>query len=470
MAQTRDLLPLLTVATEDPGEDDFMSLPNGGYTRLWIERVEDESGSRDYGTEARNWLKRFFLGRSHSRILSARLRVNRSTPIAQTINLATASHTSNRRQGESWTTELEGRRLLTPYFRVEPGTTATLDATMSASSQLDPDMTRNLLSIVERGARLAAPTAPLVTTLTSDRLSEASTFVDNAIARLFGEVIVERSVTELPAERWYSVPSGGWYGSSGSRPGNPIATVKAIFPMSRDLSNAEDHWEIGTWRLYASEPIVSIYSVVPLNGYDYDPTGRCGALEAEESSDTAAEGQLRGQDMQACIAFGGLSPSRVLALPVGENLSLGQALRGDSGVTAALQRFSATPQDGSANGQRQTAAREICTLVAERADALGLNAYDVAAALWAYAVNGGIQWDAANVIWQSSCPAASLARRLKLTISPASADQNPRRDNGSGGNRGGDPGTGAHAGEGAARPVPASNPPVDPSPDDGGVD
>lgn len=118
---------------------------------------------------------------------------------------------------------------------------------------------------------------------------------------------------------------------------------------------------------------------------------------------------------------------------MGDNITLGQALRGDTGISGALQRF-ANATDKSAAGQE--AAREICVLVAERTETLGLNAYDGAAAIWAFASNGGIATEISTGIWGDSCTVSRLARRLHLNLdtelaAPAAA---PVTNGGNGGN------------------------------------
>jgi hypothetical protein len=101
---------------------------------------------------------------------------------------------------------------------------------------------------------------------------------------------------------------------------------------------------------------------------------------------------------------------------VGENVTLGGALRADTAITAAIQRY-----DGAS--VKNPAAHDLCVLVADRAEALGLNEYDSAAALWALASNGGINAEASQNIWGSSCAAARLARRLNLVLNVSSADE-----------------------------------------------
>jgi hypothetical protein len=162
---------------------------------------------------------------------------------------------------------------------------------------------------------------------------------------------------------------------------------------------------------------VSIFSAVLLHG------------PGDEQADNAADGPcatagttspgttpLSGHDRQACIAFVGLLPSRVLGLPVGENQTLGGALRGDAAITSAIQRYA------NSNSQEE-AAHELCVLVSDRVESLGLNEYDTAAALWALASSGGISTNIARKIWQGSCATAQLARRVHLELNVSTPDQ-----------------------------------------------
>jgi hypothetical protein len=409
-----DILPLLDISRGKEAQDNILATDHqssvGGYVRFWVERSPSptDAARRMYGAERRNPIQRFFAGRSRTRLLTARLVVDRSQLVTQTITLAAASHNSNRRQGENWSSELSDRRFLTPYFRVDQGTTASVEVALSASATVDSDVTRNLLSVVERGARLAAPSAPLVTSLTGPRLTESADFVDSSISQLFGQAVAERSQSDFAAEAW----------DAGST--QALATISAVFPMGRSVW-AQPQSIVGSWDIRVSAPIVSIFSSVPLHASDEhssrggqadpaaaDPCAMAGALPGE-----AEPQRLTGTDRQACLAFRGLAPSRVLGLPVGENVTLGGALRADTAITAAIQRYDGTDA-------KDPAAHELCVLVVDRAEALGLNAYDSAAALWALSSSGGINAGASQKIWNGTCAAARLARRLNLVLNVSS--------------------------------------------------
>jgi len=461
LAQEFDLLPLLQVDRNLRSESDFDS-PVGGYVRFWIERVRPsercrpvQAGpdqARAYSREARDPVSRLLWGRNYARNLQAKLVVTRSNAVTQSVTLASASHDSSSREGENWRSELGERRFLTPYFRVDQGSTAAIEVSLTASREIDSAVTQNILQIVQRGVGLVAgPTGPLVTALNSDRLNQTTNFVDNAISRLFREKLAETSQSDFPAERWLvrrpalAATRAAPPPADGCDLGAAVAGIAANFPMGGHVWREGNERNVGEWRVYVTEPIVSIFSTVQLRDSratsGSPAAARCrsapnpvpGATGAAGSSGARrarASGQpqstregspaaLVGHDLQACIAFSGLVPARVLNLTVGENITLGQALRGDAGISAAVQRF-------QANGTGKiTTAREVCNLVAERADALGLNAYDAAAAVWAFVWSGGLNDDLAHTIWHGDCLTAQLGNTLRLTGVPSSASQTP---------------------------------------------
>ena len=435
------LTPLLHVDRSLILDSEFES-PVGGYVRFWIERVQPDqrcvspdaeaSTARDYGREARNPILRWLWGRSNSRILQARLTVARSTVVTQSVTLASASHDSSSHSGESWTSEIGERLFLTPYFRVDQGSSAAIEIRLKATREADSAVTQNVLSLIRTGANLVAPVnAPLVTALNGDRLKQTSNYLDSAISSLFQEQLAETSQSDFPAERWTpnaSVPAAtptSQQTSPNCNVGRAVAAISARFPMVGHVWRNDGLRDVGEWRIYVTRPTVSIFSTTPL--HDSAPargTAAAACLRAPgkpaEHGHAAAQGEpLSPQDRQACIAFIGLTPSQVLGLQVGENITLGQVLRGDATISAALQRFV------NASGPKMTAgdavAREICIQVAERSQALGLNAYDAAAAIWAFASNGGIAPEISGPIWGDHCTISRLARRLHLDLYTDSA-------------------------------------------------
>lgn len=426
-AQTYDLLPMLDLVRNE-GAPPSGQLIVGGYVRVWVERVQGQRPAegpapdssrhtpRDYHDERRHPVLRWLIGRNRSHVLQARLVISRSSLVAQSVTLASASHDSNGRDGESWRSELSERRFLTPYFRVDQGTTAAVEVTLSSSRETDSAVARNVLSLVQTGAGLVAPGGSLVTSLNADRFNQSANFIDTAVSQLFREKLAEVSQSDFPADYWLTRPPGQRESGPGLESGSAIASIRARFPMRGHVWTGPGHRDIGEWRVYVTPPIVSIYATTPLNGpANQDDEGTATCANASEA--------LAGSDLQACIAFRGITPARVLGLTITENVTLGQALRGDAGIAAAIQRFS--PAAAESEGST-AAAREVCNLVAEKAYSLGLNAYDAAAAVWAFSWSSGIDPKLGMAIGTVDCSAGLLADRLRLVM-PASATQSPER-------------------------------------------
>jgi len=376
-----DLLPLLDVVR--PAVAASPSTPVGGYVRFFVEGdpPTQESGfvRRHYRDEARDPLSRWLVGRTNSRVLTVKVAVQRPN-VTGTATLASSSHESSNRAGELWDTEVNGRRYLTPYFRVDPGTVVGVEASLNASRQIQSDVSRRILDVVTRAATLVNPAGSLVTTLNSERLQDSAEFVDESISSLFGEALGESSLNDYAPGQW----------SDGE-----MATITASFPMGGRVTNENRTRRIGQWKVFASPALVSIFSTVPL----------------QETAEAAPAGcPAAGSELQACRAFQGLAAHNVLGLQVGENLTLGQALLADATVDAALTRIR-----GAQANQLADPARVLCSAIAAKAEGLGLNRFDAAATVWAMARSALDGDEAEAMLDPGVCGAVALARAVGLS-------------------------------------------------------
>jgi len=379
-----NLLPLLTINIPTPQSGSATNM-SGGYTRIFASgpvggtvdpRTGQPVGFSDRIYENRGWLRRWAVGRSLSRVLT--LKVTLVQPnVSTTTTLASSSHLSNRAQGEVWSTDLNGRLLLTPYFRVDPASRVGIETAINASSLISADVTGSIVNLLGQAVELVAPGTRLLTALNSERVGAASRFVDQAVSTLFSETLSERSTNQFGLQDWSNTG---------------FVTIGAKFPMGTRVSDG--HRTIGTWTVHAERPIVSIFSDVPL----------CADILSTPAICARAD-----RDSQAKIAFAGLSPYIVLDLPVAENLRLGQALRADAGVSAAL----ATQNSADADG-RARRARALCAAIADRAAAIGLNDYDIAATVWAVSRTDMVPGEIARLLTSpETCEAATLFRSLQ---------------------------------------------------------
>jgi hypothetical protein len=377
-----DLTPLVNVeAPHRSGESAV-----GGYVRFYVCEVSQcdtsaqgaVAGSgegpdrRNYDVEDGSSLGRWFAGRSYNRLLTVKLTV-REPSVGSTATVASSAQQSNRQVGESWTTEVNGRRYLTPYLRVDTGTTVDVEVSLNASRQLQANVSRSVLDLLGRAAALARPEGKLVTSLNEERFRRTAEFIDESISNLFAQNVGERGSNEFAAGDWNS--------------SDPIVTVEAMFPMGRRVIDQRRQQPIGSWQVRATAPLISIFSDVPLRR----PTN---AVVPQPCATRASE-----LEMQACTAFLNLTPQQVLGLQVGESTTLRQALAGDPAIMAAA-------------GATTKVMGDICTLVAARAEDLGLNRFDAAAAVWAFAQTSNLAGANGLVGSPLTCAAGRLAREV----------------------------------------------------------
>lgn len=381
-----DMLPFLDLTT-DTSRRTGPPLSDS-YTRLIAEGAfqnshegSDAIAVRDYDAEDRPWWARWLLGRSVSRVLTVKATVDRPQ-LDVTVPLASASHQSNSTAGERWETEMNGRRNLSPFFRVDASTSMSIAASVNATSSTQNNVTGAVLGIVQQAASLVAPKSKLLTTLNSDRIKQASDFVDQSISALFGQTIIERSVNDFRLDGFSS---------------NPYVTIQARFPMQRDITSG-DLYLIGEWKIFLEEPIISIFSTEL----------RCDPEDAEFDCESDEHAQARAE-----AAFDGLTPHTVLGLDVGENLDLEASIRAQSNIAATLTAANGADQAET----RDAATRTLCSQVAAHAEGLGLNRFDTAAVVWAVSQSELVTAEAAtSLMAQERCTAARLAREVGLLV------------------------------------------------------
>lgn len=383
-----DIMPLVDISAPHPSGNYYS--PVGGYIRFYLCEYSQcevgytwSGGRRVYADDHRSGLERFFVGRSSNRLLSVRLNV-REPNVGGTATIASSAYASRRSNGQTWTTEVNGRRYLTPYLRVDPGTVVGIEVSLNASRTVEANVSRAILDIIGRAAALAQPTGDLVTSLNEDRFQRAAEFVDTSISSLFAQSVGEKAAHEFGVSDW--------------RSGNAIGQITARFPMGHRVLDTSRQQEIGRWELRASTPLVSIFSDVPLYA------GRHGTAPAGTAVDNSCSAFAAGADLQACLAFRTVSPQRVLSLVVGENVTLGQAILSDPAVIAGINGGSAS-------------AGSLCSAIAAKAESLGLNRYDSAAAVWAMQQSSQVR--AAQLLTGAVCDPGSLAHSIIVARRPA---------------------------------------------------
>lgn len=390
----------------------------GGYTRFVIEEETPagEQKPRDYDSEDRGWLRRVMSARSLTRVLSIRTVLARPN-VSTTTTLMTANQESNSRQGESWTTEQNERLYLTPYFRVSPTSSSTVEVSLNASSAIQGEVTGMVIGMLKEGSKLVAPASTLITSASEARLVQASDYLSNTVSRLFSQTLSEkRSVQFGPGE---------WGGQS--------LVIEARLPSHRRISGDEAEL-IGRWRVMAEPAVVSIFNPLP---YCF--------------SDDCSEPATR---WQAREAYRGLSPQTVLNFDLDGAQSVVQAIRSDSAVARALDALARVapetaepPNDGGTapasarraqtdqssqpaarkaailyeelSPERRMAVNVLCNVIAAKAESLGFNRFDVAAIVWAVGHSDVVSNnDGSALIHPDNCISSAQAFYLALPARP----------------------------------------------------
>lgn len=392
----RSVMPLVSLinGSRESGGRDLKGgsaiSPLGGYTRLELSFLADtdtaKARERDYSAEERDWLRRYLRGKSVSRLLTLKATLNRPD-IARISTLVSMTHDSSAHQGEKWATEFGTRSALTPYFRIDPDTMVEVEATLNATSKGDGSSVGAVLDLLRRAAEAVAPSTGLVNSITQGGYNKAARLVDQTLDSLFAQAIEERRTADYPAARL---------------DGRDLATLQVTMPMGNDITPSSPKGKanlvhVGSWTIRAAKPLLSIFGDVRLE--DVSPAAKTSGADTGADTGTAADTDRKAKNgangcqfgLAVCGLYGYLTPPTILNYPAAPSISIGQALSAEARITTARDRLIATVAQkkagngGADNADRTAAARALCGEVADAAHRLGLNRYDAAAVVWAYA-------------------------------------------------------------------------------------
>ncbi len=257
----KDFLPFIDVAMNPSAADSDWGFPlEDHYTRLRIETLNPKAtdmdatasgeftrleADRDYRKESRGWISRMMSSKAVTRTLLAEFELSKPD-IKATEALFSATFTSNRQEGESWSTDQSLALYATPWFKVSSGTTLKSTMRMQLSDQRErTGASANVLSALTNAASLIAPTTSLVTFFNAPALTEASNYLDTSVSTLFGRAITEQSTGTMSVKTWEE---------------GPILVVYAAMPDSKDIRKTRDRDLLGGWAVYLEEPIVSVFT------------------------------------------------------------------------------------------------------------------------------------------------------------------------------------------------------------------
>ncbi|MEO0721310.1 MAG: hypothetical protein AAFY43_04100 [Pseudomonadota bacterium] len=343
--KAKDYLPYIDVALNEAAVyAEFGSALQDRYTRIQIVTLApnayDTQGlidgtrkqtleTRNYKDESRGWISRFMGAKSVTRTLVAEFDIAQPD-IKATEALFSASFSSNRQEGESWSTNESIALYATPYFKVGANTTIEAKFRMQLSDQRERVASSNVLAALTSAATAIAPASVLVTTFTAPRIQEASNFLDNSVSTLFGQSITEESVSAFSVQSWSE---------------QPIIVIDAQLPDNGNITNTDGRGAAGRWAVFLDEPIPSILSSSTVDGFTPD--------------------------------FTDVTSGDVLAFKVGEDLTMYDYVFSRLDLADRITNLNMSGDED--------VARLICARIDRGLSEIGFNSYDSAAGVWAAA-------------------------------------------------------------------------------------
>lgn len=410
--------PLLPMIHLKPVEDGEKVRIHDVYTRFLVrparkiaEQNSTDLPSRNYADERRSFLRRALLSNELSRVLSVKLQL-RNPDITTITTLAAASYQSDLKKGETWSTEVNNAQYVSPYIRVDNNSLLRVEANLQAASRSSDQLSRGVLTMLSGAVNLISPVGSLVTTLNAERINAAANFSESAMSGLLNDALSERIAHEVPNTLWHC---------------GRVATISGRFPSYRSITGGEIS-DIGHWDVIADDPVISVFNPVPfpMPGIACAGEGRRTVSPAEnppqnstsatdESSST--EESLQNKTLLAARhAVRQLLPSDVLHFRLGENTDVYKELVSDPAIAPVISDFNrlepvsdmAKPKSAA---EAQTA-YNLCSLIAQKANALGFNRVDAAAIYWAYSFSPNLSQRKGALLRDSSCAMGTLMREL----------------------------------------------------------
>jgi len=305
------------------------------YTRLEFATAAPVPIGRSYRNELRSPLSRFFAGKAVSRVLSLNATYSRHK-VEATTTVVSFSHKSSRK-GYEWSSEVSNQRLITPYFRIDNDGTVKTSWKLSLNKTYDVSMLQDLMDVVKRATALISPSAGLLTSLNAPRFKDSSQFVDQSVSSFLRESVDEIAPDEFPLA---------------ACSGHELVTLTLELPDDANVIRKNSgNRPVGSWTVRLAPPIRSIF--LPI-----------------------AENQTPASDVIRAIGSG-----TVFDFQVSENLSLGQFVNGDNAISAVRDEFTTTND----NSNTANTAKKLCSLIVGKLQGIGLNRFDTAVAVVAFA-------------------------------------------------------------------------------------
>ncbi|HEY1604584.1 MAG TPA: hypothetical protein VGF77_03195 [Allosphingosinicella sp.] len=239
------------------------------YTRIELTSTRDTAGAtsrerplRNYRAENRDWVARLLSNRTDNVTTLANVNV-REPGLAVAIPLFSLSHASGLKLGNSWNTQFTASYAESPLFRIGPNTALTVHLSARVTSDFKSQGASLAVSAITTAVKIAAPTAPLLTTLSKPEVNNAANAIDTAISSLLSHDISEDIDVGRLGDSWSAGSQIMLYGCApfvraGPQPQQPDGG--GVCASEPDFHNDQDML-VGQWTLTLSCPRLSAFDV-----------------------------------------------------------------------------------------------------------------------------------------------------------------------------------------------------------------
>ncbi|HEX5184959.1 MAG TPA: hypothetical protein VFW19_17610 [Allosphingosinicella sp.] len=239
------------------------------YTRIELASTRDTEGAgsgerrlRNYRAENRDWFSRLLSNRTDNVTTLANVTV-RDPGLTVAIPLFSLSHASGIKLGNSWNTQFTASYAESPLFRIGPNTALTVHLSARVTSDFKSQGASLAVSAITTAVKIAAPTSPLLTTLSKPEVNNAANAIDTAISSLLSHDISEDIDVGRLGDSWSAGSRIMLYGCApfvraGQQPQQPDGG--GVCASEPDFHNDQDML-VGKWTLTLSCPRLSAFDV-----------------------------------------------------------------------------------------------------------------------------------------------------------------------------------------------------------------
>lgn len=178
---------------------------NDLYGRWVMEQITSDKPDnlvRDYKSEKRSPLARFFVGKSNGSVISVKLRM-RDPDVEFTIPIVAVNYNGKSREGEAFITNVTTSEMGFPDFRISANSSVSVEASARLTDEVDVQSANIVLSAVRDSLSIAAPAGSLLTSVNRDQVQRVATAYDSALSKLLSTTISESMSAGRLLSEWY---------------------------------------------------------------------------------------------------------------------------------------------------------------------------------------------------------------------------------------------------------------------------